>query len=281
MSSFFRWRNRTCVLPVALAPLSFYSHSMQYNPYSTWVPEPILFPDKLSSNSANIDCFDPNTIVKCLPCTSASSKRILLNCSTSPLQRSEKSKTFTTPDHFAVYASDVTKDNIFNTPSIIHNGTAENIPRVEHKVEQVLPINIKVITNIPAFDDLTKITIPNKLTYKSTPSRQSVRSNGRFSFNHMIDNSNETNTSHHTFLPRSMRSFWIITINLCHSTLSADIYTSLSEKGHVAKQVHNFRKKNNRPLPIYFVSLKYKNNNNDIFNITSLLNIIIAIEKRH
>jgi hypothetical protein len=47
------------------------------------------------------------------------------------------------------------------------------------------------------------------------------------------------------------------------------------------KQVINVKNKNKRGLPLFFVDLNRHDNNNDIFNITSLLNTIVKIEKPH
>jgi len=81
----------------------------------------------------------------------------------------------------------------------------------------------------------------------------------------------ETNVSFNTFRPPAQRPIRIVIRNLHHSTLSVDISTALLEGGHIiVRQVRKI-KKNNRPLPIFFVDLELNENNNQIYTITSLL----------
>jgi hypothetical protein len=71
----------------------------------------------------------------------------------------------------------------------------------------------------------------------------------------------------------------VIIRNLHHSTLCTEISDALSEEGHSVKQVINVKNKNKRGLPLFFVNLNRHDKNNDIFNITSLLNTVVKIEK--
>lgn len=82
----------------------------------------------------------------------------------------------------------------------------------------------------------------------------------------------ETNVSSHTFRPCIQRSFRIVTRNLHHSTLSADILFALLEE-HIVRQIHMV-KKINCALP----DLKL-NDSNQINDITSLLHTKVVTEK--
>lgn len=119
------------MLPVAcvsrLLRYRFIPIQWSYNRYGTWVPKEKLSPDQLKPNIANVDCVYPNTTDKCFPCLPTSSKLILSNSLTLPLQEEEKSKTFTTPNCFAVITSDIIEYNIFSTLIITRNDNTENI----------------------------------------------------------------------------------------------------------------------------------------------------------
>ncbi|KAL4097688.1 hypothetical protein QTP88_022420 [Uroleucon formosanum] len=49
--------------------------------------------------------------------------------------------------------------------------------------------------------------------------------------------------------------------------------------GYTFKSIYNAKNRNNCPLPVFFVDIRQQDNNNDIHDITSLLNTIMKIEK--
>jgi hypothetical protein len=77
-----------------------------------------------------------------------------------------------------------------------------------------------------------------------------------------------------------MRHFKVVIRNLHHTTILSDISDALAEHGHSVIRVVNIRK-NQRPLPFFHVELALKNNNHNIFNISTLLHSIVVIEKPH
>uniref|UniRef100_A0A2S2NS45 Nucleic-acid-binding protein n=1 Tax=Schizaphis graminum TaxID=13262 RepID=A0A2S2NS45_SCHGA len=210
------------------------------------------------------------------------SKRILSIASISPLREGKKpKKCFTSPNKFAVLASsDFSDDAVFDTESLTRADSVENPPHSTVCSEPMAPpIYISDIANFSAFKDkLIKITGPKGFTCKSTSSHLIVRPNGVQNFNDIITYLKETNASFHSFRPRCLRPYRIVIRNLHHTTLSGDISAALSEEGYSVKRIHNL-KKNNRPLPIFFVDLDHNVNNNQIYNIKSLLNTKIVIEK--
>jgi hypothetical protein len=77
-----------------------------------------------------------------------------------------------------------------------------------------------------------------------------------------------------------MHHFKVVICNLHHTTILSNISDALVEHGHSVVRVGNIRKKQ-CPLPLFHVKLALKNNNHDIFNISTLLHYIVVIEKPH
>jgi hypothetical protein len=210
------------------------------------------------------------------------SNRILSIASISPPRVGKKSKKcFTSPNNFAVLStSDISDEAVFDTVSLSRTDTVANPSHsTDRSVSIAPPIYISDIANFLTFkDNLTEITGPNGFTCKSTSSHLIVRPNGVQNFNEIVTYLKETNASFHSFRPRCLRLYKIVIRNLHHTTLSGDISVALSEERYSVKRIHNL-KKNNRPLPIFFVDLDHNENNNQIYNIKSLFNTKIVIKK--
>ncbi|XP_060870450.1 uncharacterized protein LOC132944915 [Metopolophium dirhodum] len=187
--------------------------------------------------------------------TSMSNKRNFSNSSISPKVADKKSKKFVTPNRYAALYSDDSSDNIFNTSTKSATVCNEKSGLAKQNIEQPTldtqdvtppPFYISNISNFSAFtNELTRLTGPNAFTSCVN------------------------------------RSFRVAIRNLHHSTLCTEISVALSEEGHSVKQVINVQDKNRRGLPLFFVDLYRQNNNKDIFNITSLLDTKVIIEKPH
>jgi hypothetical protein len=175
-----------------------------------------------------------------------SSKRVLSSTSpNSPLHEGKKTKTFTSPNHFAVLASiDTNDDTVFDAAPLSCEFTISSSIISNQAEPAAPPIYIRNINNFSAFKDVLIRTVgPKGYTCKSTPSYLIVRPNGRVNFNLLSNYLMETNASFHNFRPHCQRPLRIIIRNLHHSTLSADISSALSEEGHLVRNVHNEKKK--------------------------------------
>ncbi|KAL4120678.1 hypothetical protein QTP88_013326 [Uroleucon formosanum] len=155
----------------------------------------------------------------------------------SPLHEGKKTKTFISPNRFAVLASDVTGDDpVFDTAPSFRDDTIVSSPHtMDHRTEPPAPpLYIRNIINFSAFKNVLIKTVGlDGFTCKSTPSYLIVRPNGRDNFNALANYLMETNANFHTFRPPVDRPFSIVIRNLHHSTLSADISTALLEEGHI------------------------------------------------
>lgn len=225
--------------------------------------------------------------------TSMPNKRNLSNSSISPKVADKKPKIFVTPNRFAALYSEDSSDTVFITSTNSASACNEKPGPANQSIEQPTldvqdvtprapPFYISNISNFSAFTNvLTKITGPNAFTCKSTKSYLIVYPRGVYNYNTILTHLKDTDSSFHTFQAHVNRSFRVAIRNLHHSTLCSEISLALSEEGHSVKQVINVKNKNKCGLPLFFVDLNRQNNNNDIFNITSLLNTKVIIEKPH
>ncbi|KAL4082781.1 hypothetical protein QTP88_029612 [Uroleucon formosanum] len=197
----------------------------------------------------------------------------------SPSQIDKNTKVFVTPNRYAVLNTD--EDKVLTTPSASTTKDPDRPPQKVHNAKPVAPpIHIKNISNFSAFNTILKnITGPNGYTCKSTPSYLIVQPTDKRSYNAIIDHLHETNASFHSFSPPSLRTYRVVIKNLHSSTLHTDITSALTELGHSVKSIYNAKNRNNCPLPVFFVDIRQQDNNNDIHDITSLLNTIVKIEK--
>ncbi|KAL4119870.1 hypothetical protein QTP88_012632 [Uroleucon formosanum] len=162
---------------------------------------------------------------------------MLSSTSNSPLHEGKKTKTFISPNRFAILVSDVTSDDpVFDTAPSFRDDTVVSSPHtMDHRTEPPAPpLYIRNIINFSAFKNVLIKTVGlDGFTCKSTPSYLIVRPNGRDNFNALANYLMDTNASFHTFRPPVDRPFRIVIRNLHHSTLSADISTALLEEGHI------------------------------------------------
>ena len=209
--------------------------------------------------------------------TPNSTKRNL--STSSPSQVDKNTKVFITPNRYAVLNTD--EDKVLTTPSTGITEDPDSLPHKVHNAKPVAPpIHIKNISNYSAFNAALKnITGPNGFTCKSTPSYLIVQPSHKRTYNAIIDHLHNTSASFHSFTPPNHRTYRVVIKNLHSSTLLTDITSALTELGHSVKSIHNAKNRNNCPLPVFFVDIHQQDNNNDIHNITSLLNTIVKIEK--
>ncbi|XP_025410246.1 uncharacterized protein LOC112683422 [Sipha flava] len=106
--------------------------------------------------------------VKSPPRASTSSKRILSNSSLSPLYEGKKTKTFTSPNGYAVFSTvDISDDTVFDAaPSPSRDDTVVHQFYPTDLTDLAPPFYISNITNFSTFNDtLIKTTAPNGFTY--------------------------------------------------------------------------------------------------------------------
>ncbi|KAL4089380.1 hypothetical protein QTP88_024426 [Uroleucon formosanum] len=117
---------------------------------------------------------------------------------------------------------------------------------------------------------------------KSTSTHLKLKPNTPENYRKIIHFLNENEAQFHTYQLQSDKAFRVVISNLHSSTLVFEISSALEEIGHSVRKVTNilhYQTKN--PLPLFFVDLEPDENNNDVFDITSILHTKIKIEESH
>ncbi|KAF0759441.1 Uncharacterized protein FWK35_00013313 [Aphis craccivora] len=218
------------------------------------------------------------------------SKRNLSSSSTSspstPSHNEKKSKFFVSPNRFAsLPIDDDSNDEAFlvscdNSSTV--NAVRNCISNQQHaKPATTLPppIYVKNVSDITLFkNSLSSMIDINRLSFKATRLYLSVRPKDADSFDAVINFLRETSFGYHSFLPSHLRPFRVVIKNLHHTTPTPDISEALATLGHTVTRVSNISKRN-IALPLFYVDLKPAENNNDIFNVSSLFHTLVKIEK--
>lgn len=207
------------------------------------------------------------------------SKRSLPSSPNSPIQtETKKTKSFVSPNKFAVLANNEDHDVQLDTSSDTTNITNESNLHHQQDNLRAPPIYVQNITNYSAFKNaLIQITGLNGFSCKSTSSLLIIRPHGRIMFNLIVNHLMDTSASFHTFMPPPYRPYKVIIRNLHHTTLISDISDALSELGHSTRRVTNIIK-NGHPCPLFLVELNPNTNNKDILNLSSILHTYVKVE---
>lgn len=101
-------------------------------------------------------------------------------------------------------------------------------------------------------------------------------------FKNLIKELDSKKTQYHTFRPKSEKTFRFVLRGLHHATDTEDIKASFADQGHEVVNVHNIRHRTTKdPLPMFYVDIKPKENNKEVYNIDKLGNNIIKCEPPH
>ena len=87
------------------------------------------------------------------------------------------------------------------------------------------------------------------------------------------------NANFHTYQLKEERPFRVVLRNIHHSADIDDLKTELSKLGHEVINVSNIRHRVTKdPLSLFFIDLKQKPNNKEIYNTSRLMNAIVKFE---
>lgn len=87
------------------------------------------------------------------------------------------------------------------------------------------------------------------------------------------------NISHYTYMLKSERPYRVVLRGLHSSEDTNVIKDELKAQGHEVRQIVNVRHRNSKePLPLFYVDLKPKRNNRDIFKIKFLNHMKVSFE---
>ena len=87
------------------------------------------------------------------------------------------------------------------------------------------------------------------------------------------------NANFHTYQLKEERPFRVVLRNIHHSADIDELKTELSKLGHEVINVSNIRHRVTKdPLSLFFIDLKQKPNNKEIYNTSRLMNAIVKFE---
>lgn len=92
----------------------------------------------------------------------------------------------------------------------------------------------------------------------------------------------ERNTEFHTYQLKQARNFRVVLRNVHPSADISQLKTELHSMGHEVVNIHNIKQRGTKiELPLFFVDLKAKENNKEIYNVNKLNHSIVIFEPPH
>lgn len=142
------------------------------------------------------------------------------------------------------------------------------------------PIFIDKVEDINPLTALLTILCPNQYTMKALGEEQvKLQPNTGEAYTKITKALQEKKTEFHTYKPKKDKSFRVVLKNLHHSTNIEEIKNNVENLGHEVVQIWNVKQnKTKRPLSIFFVDLKVKENNKDIYNTKLFMNSSVIFE---
>ena len=87
------------------------------------------------------------------------------------------------------------------------------------------------------------------------------------------------NANFHTYQLKQERPFRVVLRNIHHSADLDELKFELLKHGHEVTNISNMRHRiTKNPLSLFFIDIKQKNNNKEIYNVNRLMNSIVKIE---
>ena len=87
------------------------------------------------------------------------------------------------------------------------------------------------------------------------------------------------NANFHTFQLKQERAFYFILRNIHHSVNQDEPKSEFSKLGHEVINISNIKHSiTKNPLSLFYIDLKQKANDKEVYNISSLMNSIVKIE---
>ena len=87
------------------------------------------------------------------------------------------------------------------------------------------------------------------------------------------------NANFHTYQLKQERPFHVVLRNIHNSANLDELKFELLNRGHEVRNISNIRHRiSKKPLSLFFIALKQKPNNKQIYNINRLMNSVVKIE---
>jgi hypothetical protein len=194
---------------------------------------------------------------------SGSSKRP--SPSSSDQQPASKQQCFTTPNPFAVLATDddITDDTI----------------SVDAKHSRPPPI---MIHNVIGFDFLRQSLVEiigDEFTCSISTKTVTVRTSSPLVYRKVIQFLKDRSAEYHTYQLPEEKAYRVVIRGLHPSTSTSSIKEAIEGHGHTVRSVVNIISSEKIPLPLFFVDLEPSGNNSSVYDINNILHCKIKVEE--
>uniref|UniRef100_A0A6M2DS00 Putative nucleic-acid-binding protein from transposon x-element n=1 Tax=Xenopsylla cheopis TaxID=163159 RepID=A0A6M2DS00_XENCH len=177
-----------------------------------------------------------------------------------------------------------TSINLQNRYLPLASTNTETVKTTETQVLKPPPLFIYNVTNINDMTNQFNNIIPHDHYYCRSLANNMLKimCNNIDSYRTLIKHLKESNVIHHTYQLKEDRAYRVVLRNVHHTTDLTLIINELGQLGHKVRNIINIRHRTTKdPLNMFFVDLEPAKNNQQIFQITKLLNHIIKVEPPH
>uniref|UniRef100_A0A6M2DQ16 Putative nucleic-acid-binding protein from transposon x-element n=1 Tax=Xenopsylla cheopis TaxID=163159 RepID=A0A6M2DQ16_XENCH len=172
--------------------------------------------------------------------------------------------------------------NLTNLNNTIPQETLNPQPTIA-KIINPPPIFIANVENINPLTAVLKEISRDKFTLKSLKNNEvKLQAADKESYISIIKALKEKDTEFHSYKMKEDRTYRVVLRNIHHSTDIQEIKTAIEAYGHEVTNIWNIKNKTTKiPLPLFYIDLKQKSNNKNIYDIKKLLNTIVTFEPAH
>lgn len=163
----------------------------------------------------------------------------------------------------------------------LDNNHSEEVNNAAPSEPKPPPLYIPNVTNIKEMAQyISTIISPNQFSYKALRDGQvRVMVKTISSYRILVSNLKLKKISFHTFQTKQDRAYRVVIKNLHFSTNTDELKTFIEQLGHKVRNISNIRSNiTKQPLCMFFLDLEPKDNNKEIYDLTSIHNAIVVVE---
>lgn len=142
------------------------------------------------------------------------------------------------------------------------------------------PVFVAGVQNINPLTKLLNEIVTDQYLIKALGENQvKIQPKNGESYTKIVKALTQKNTEFHTYKLKQDKLFRVVLKNMHYSTDTNDIKQNIEQLGHEVINVWNAKQnRTKKPLPLFFIDLKPKENNKDIYNINLLMNTCVVFE---
>lgn len=175
-----------------------------------------------------------------------------------------------------------------STSNIYNNLQEEDEDKMDHsKTEKneskPPPIFVSGVQNMnPLNKLLTEIAVDHYTLKALSENQVRIQPTSSEAYTTIVKALASKKTEFHTYQPKQNKPFKIVIKNIHYSIDPDEIKQNIEDLGHEVLNIWNVKQSiTKKPLPMFFVDLKSKGNNKDIYNVKKLGHSIVTIEAPH